>query len=305
MAGDDGALAERVGDTLAGLGWSMWATARSTLLHVSPDELCGAEWVLAAYPFELGGLPVAWRLSARSHRNSAMTERNAYFTAGSPYEALADLLVAIDACAARDGSFPGSETVLKALTAQGWIHDMSRPRTTATAPGFFTSISLEVLPPLVEDTDPHPDLAGWQAWEELVLGAPELCHKMREEDCVFRRRARAHREFREAQREALALLQMHSLEPPPFDTGQAEPPASAGLNAEATVSDSLPSHFSTPSRQDVAGFMMRWLQPLVIDGEIHACPDDYRRCSSINSRYRAYWASVTWRLRMRLPSSMR
>ncbi|MFD9817309.1 DUF317 domain-containing protein [Streptomyces sp. NPDC059080] len=141
---------------------------------MSPDELCGAEWVLAAYPSELGGLPVAWRLSARSHRNSAMTERNACFTAGSPYEALAGLLVAIDARAARDGSFPESETVLKALTGQGWIRDMGRPRTTDTDSGFSTSISLEVLPPLVEAIDPHPDLVGWQAWAELVLGAPEL-----------------------------------------------------------------------------------------------------------------------------------
>ncbi|MER6460472.1 hypothetical protein ABT278_08380 [Streptomyces sp. NPDC001228] len=43
---------------------------RSPLLHVSPNGLWGAEWVLAAYPFELGGLPVAWQLSARSHASS-------------------------------------------------------------------------------------------------------------------------------------------------------------------------------------------------------------------------------------------
>lgn len=55
LAGDDDALAERIGDTLAGLGWRMWPTARHTLLYVSPDGLCGAEWILAAYPFELGG----------------------------------------------------------------------------------------------------------------------------------------------------------------------------------------------------------------------------------------------------------
>lgn len=55
LAGDDGALAERIGDTLVGLGWRMWPTARHTLLYVSPDGLCGAGWVLATYPFELGG----------------------------------------------------------------------------------------------------------------------------------------------------------------------------------------------------------------------------------------------------------
>jgi hypothetical protein len=45
----------------------MWPTSRHTLLYVSPDNLRGAEWILAAYPFELGGLPVAWQLSARPH----------------------------------------------------------------------------------------------------------------------------------------------------------------------------------------------------------------------------------------------
>ncbi|MFD4632269.1 hypothetical protein ACFVYR_13945 [Streptomyces sp. NPDC058284] len=64
LAGDDGDLAERMGDVLAGLGWRMWPTSRNTLLYVSPDELRGAEWILAASPFELGGLPVAWQLSA-------------------------------------------------------------------------------------------------------------------------------------------------------------------------------------------------------------------------------------------------
>jgi hypothetical protein len=77
VAGDDGELAERVGDTLTGLGWRMWPTSRHTLLYVSPDELRGAEWILASCPFELGGLPVALQLSARTHAGSAMTEWNA------------------------------------------------------------------------------------------------------------------------------------------------------------------------------------------------------------------------------------
>jgi hypothetical protein len=37
------------------LGWRMWPTSRHTLLYVSPDELRGAEWILAGYPFELDG----------------------------------------------------------------------------------------------------------------------------------------------------------------------------------------------------------------------------------------------------------
>ncbi|MFD9819048.1 DUF317 domain-containing protein [Streptomyces violascens] len=174
LAGDDGALAEQVGDTLAGLGWRMWPTARHTLLYVSPDELFGAEWVLAAYPFELGGLPVAWQLSARTHADSVMAEWNAYFTAGVPYEALVDLLVAIGTREAPDVGFEGPETVLKALTVLGWIRDVDRPRTTVTDPGFSASVSLEVLPSLVQDADPRPDLVGWQVWAEPVLGAPYL-----------------------------------------------------------------------------------------------------------------------------------
>ncbi|WEH16427.1 DUF317 domain-containing protein [Streptomyces sp. VNUA24] len=173
LAGDDGALAERIGDTLASLDWHMWPTSRSTLLYVSPNGLYGAEWVLAAYPFELGGLPVAWQLSARSRATSVMAEWNAYFTVGTPYEALADLLVEIGACTP-DVGFEGPETVLDALCARGWMRDVDRPRTTAVEPGFCSSVSLEMLPPLIEDADPRPDLVGWQAWAEPVLGAPYL-----------------------------------------------------------------------------------------------------------------------------------
>ncbi|WP_318294890.1 DUF317 domain-containing protein [Streptomyces bacillaris] len=114
----------------------MWPTSRNTLLFVSPDGLCGAEWILSAYPFSLGGLPVAWQLSARPHAASAMTEWNAYFTAGVPCEALADLLVVIDAREAPDGVGEGPETVLNALAARGWYRDADRPGTTAMAPGF-------------------------------------------------------------------------------------------------------------------------------------------------------------------------
>ncbi|QXE35493.1 DUF317 domain-containing protein [Streptomyces sp. GMY02] len=174
LAGDDSALAEQIGTTLTGLGWRMWPTSRNTLLYVSPDELCGAEWILAAYPSELGGLPVAWHLSARPHADTAMTEWNAYFTAGIPYEVLADLLVAIDAREAPDIGFEGPETVLNALAAQGWVRDLDSPHTTAMDPGFSAVVSLGLQPPLVQDADPRPDLMGWQAWAEPVLGAPYL-----------------------------------------------------------------------------------------------------------------------------------
>jgi len=99
---------------------------------------------------------------------------NAYFTTGVPYEALVDLLVAIDACEAPGTDFEVSETVISALCAQGWIPDVDRPRTAATDPGISSSVSLEPVPPLIQDADPRPDLSGWQAWAEPVLGAPYL-----------------------------------------------------------------------------------------------------------------------------------
>lgn len=174
LAGDDDVLAERIGDALSGLGWRMWPTSRHTLLYVSPDGLCGAEWILAAYPFELGGLPVALQLSARPHATSVMTEWNAYFTTGVPYEALADLLLAIDSRKAPDTGLATPETVINALSAQGWLRDVDRPRTTAMDPGFSSSVSLEMMPPLIQDADPRSDLVGWQSWSEPVLGAPYL-----------------------------------------------------------------------------------------------------------------------------------
>ncbi|MEV2211089.1 DUF317 domain-containing protein [Streptomyces sp. NPDC050997] len=174
MAGDDGALAERVGETLSRLGWRMWPTARNTVLYVSPDGLYGAEWILAAYPFELGGLPVAWQLSARAHPVSAMTEWNAYFTTGVPHEALTDLLVEFGARKTHSVSASGPPKVLGALSAKGWIRDMDRPQTTATDAAFTCSVSLELLPPLIQDADPRPDQLGWQAWAEPMLGAPYL-----------------------------------------------------------------------------------------------------------------------------------
>jgi hypothetical protein len=114
---------------------------------------------------------VAWQLSARPHAASALTEWNAYFTAGVPHEALVDLLLALDACATTVAGFEGAESV---LSARGWLRDMDRPRTTATDPGFSTSISLEMLPSLIHDADPRGDLLGWQAWAEPVLGAQYL-----------------------------------------------------------------------------------------------------------------------------------
>ncbi|MFC7308449.1 hypothetical protein ACFQVC_30045 [Streptomyces monticola] len=95
----------------------------------------------------------------------------------------------------------------------------------------------------------------------------------------FRRRARADREFREAQQEGFAVLQRLAQEPSPFGSAQAEVPAApAGSDAAAHAPDFPPADLRAPSRQDVDGFMMRWVQPLVIDGQVRTCPQcgDYR-----------------------------
>ncbi|MET8831302.1 DUF317 domain-containing protein [Streptomyces sp. NPDC004610] len=175
LAGDDNALAEHIGDTLAALDWRMWPTARNTLLYTSPDGLRGAEWTLAAHPFELGGLPVAWQLSARTHAPSVMTEWNAYFTPGTPPEALADLLRALHAHKAPGVTSTGTgDGVLVALTALGWFRDLDSPHTTAADPGFSSTVSLGTVPPLIQDADPRPDGEGWQAWAQPQLSEPYL-----------------------------------------------------------------------------------------------------------------------------------
>ncbi|MCM2392047.1 DUF317 domain-containing protein [Streptomyces albipurpureus] len=175
LAGDDDALADLVSTSLARMGWRMWPTARQTMLYVSPDGLCGAEWVHAVYPFALGGLPVAWQISARSHPTSAMREWNAYFTGGTPPEAIVDFLLALDARAEPHAPLGGPEVVLEALTRQGWFRDIDRPQSAANDPGFTASFSLEAVPEHVFDADPRPDRPGWQAWAEPVLGNPLWC----------------------------------------------------------------------------------------------------------------------------------
>lgn len=89
---------------------------------------------------------------------------------------------------------------------------------------------------------------------------------------IFRRRAQADRGFRDAQRAGQALLQMHAEMPWPLEPGSVAATAQDTTEA-AVVPDFLPPDFRAPSRQDVAGFMMRWDQPLIIDGEVRECPE--------------------------------
>ncbi|MFD4228822.1 DUF317 domain-containing protein [Streptomyces sp. NPDC058545] len=78
------------------------------MLYANPNELCGAELVLASYPLELCGLPVAWQLSARRHAAPAMTAWSAHFTAGIPSEALVGLCVANSAVQGLTSALRGS-----------------------------------------------------------------------------------------------------------------------------------------------------------------------------------------------------
>ncbi|OKJ31448.1 hypothetical protein [Streptomyces sp. CB01580] len=100
---------------------------------------------------------------------------------------------------------------------------------------------------------------------------------------LFRRRARADREFREVQRAVQALLVMHTKWP--------EAPATVTEPADTVVvPDFLPPDLRPVTRQDVEGFMMRWDMPLVIDDEVHACPcGAYRNWIVFNMRDDSVW----------------
>lgn len=91
-----------------------------------------------------------------------------------------------------------------------------------------------------------------------------------ERKILFFRRAREDRAFREAQRAGYALLlQLQATQPWPDYPQETAPAAPA---EESVASDFLPPDLRVPSRQEVAGLMMRWQQPLVVEGEVRTCP---------------------------------
>ncbi|MFD9967700.1 DUF317 domain-containing protein [Streptomyces sp. NPDC059011] len=198
LAGDDGRLYDTVADTLAGLGWTSLAIVRgrhepdeapqdrqvlrSTVLHISPDTLRWAQWVLPDEPFHLGELPIAWQISARADTDSPLAQCSAYFTTDVPGEALADFLVTLDGRDQPTAAITGPEPVLDAVTAHGWIRDIDQPDAGAMDPTFTSHLSFGEVPPLIQDGDPRALMleadgagpAGWQAWAEPALGAPCL-----------------------------------------------------------------------------------------------------------------------------------
>lgn len=198
LAGDDGRLYDVVADTLSGLGWTGLTVVRgrqvpdeapedrqvvrSTVLHISPDALRWAQWALPDEPFFLGGLPIAWQVSARAELSSPLAQWSAYFTRDVPGEAVVDFLVALDASGQPAEPLAGPELVLDAVAAHGWLRDVDRPEGGAADPTFTSQISLGEVPPLIQDFDPRVlaagydevGPAGWQAWAEPALGAPWL-----------------------------------------------------------------------------------------------------------------------------------
>ncbi len=168
LAGDNGHLYDAVADTLADLGWTSFVIVRgrdeapedrqvlrSTVLHISPDTLRWAQWVLPDEPFHLGGLPIAWQVSARSDASSPLAEWSAYFTPCIPGEVLTDFVVALDECGHPTAALTGPEVVLDAVTAQGWLRDADEPHSTAMHPTFTSRLSLSEVPPLIQDADPR------------------------------------------------------------------------------------------------------------------------------------------------------
>ncbi|MGQ4484102.1 DUF317 domain-containing protein [Streptomyces sp. SAS_276] len=195
LAGDDGRLYDAVADTLTGLGWTSLTilrgrrepdeapedrqVLRSTVLHLSPDTLHWAQWVLADEPFYLGELPVAWQVSARADTASPLAQWSAYFTPDVPGEVVVDFLFALEARDTPAEQFAGPELVLDAVTAHGWLRDIDRPDAGAMDPTFTSHLTLGEVPALIQDADPRTlalgteetGPVGWQAWAEPVFGA--------------------------------------------------------------------------------------------------------------------------------------
>ncbi|MEU5833058.1 DUF317 domain-containing protein [Streptomyces diacarni] len=195
LAGDDGRLYDAVADPLTGLGWTSLTivrgrhepeevpedrqVVRSTVLHISPDTRCWAQWCLADEPFRLGDLPIAWQISARAEASSPLAQWSAYFTPDVPGEAVVEFLLALDARDQPTGPLAGPDLVLDAVAVHGWLRDPDEPQTAASDPTFTTHLSLGEVPPLIQDGDPRslagglhePGPYGWQAWSEPAVGA--------------------------------------------------------------------------------------------------------------------------------------
>ncbi|WP_405735021.1 hypothetical protein OG607_41725 [Streptomyces sp. NBC_01537] len=85
-------------------------------------------------------------------------------------------------------------------------------------------------------------------------------------------RIRARREHRASQRVMDELLKFAYQEPPVPNYPEADRASSPLAPAVPVVEDFLPPDLRLPTREEIAGMMMRWDTPLVIGGEIRECP---------------------------------
>ncbi|MFJ8676273.1 hypothetical protein [Streptomyces sp. NPDC093589] len=72
----------------------------------------------------------------------------------------------------------------------------------------------------------------------------------------------------------------------PVASEPAKQPAPAAQQPQAVVDDFLPADWRVPSREEIAGMMMPWDTPLVIDDEVRACPQcgNYRNWVILSTR---------------------
>ncbi|MFB9603327.1 DUF317 domain-containing protein [Streptomyces roseofulvus] len=146
---------------------------RSTVLYVAPDGLRWAQWVLADEPIILGDLPVAWTVSARSTADG-LAEWTAYFTTGVPPEAVADFLLALEACPDPAHGYAGPHVVFESLAERGWVRDIDNPAAFSD-PQLAAGMALSLLPEYLQDgnplcLDPTAEQTGWLAWCEPRIG---------------------------------------------------------------------------------------------------------------------------------------
>ena len=146
---------------------------RSTVLHVAPDGLRWAQWVLADEPILIGDLPVAWTVSARASA-AGLAAWTAYFTTGVPPEAVVDFLLALEARPDPAHGYAGPHVVFETLAGRGWVSDIDDPAAVCD-PQLAAGMALTALPEDLQDGDPLClDLTaastGWLAWCEPRIG---------------------------------------------------------------------------------------------------------------------------------------
>lgn len=152
---------------------------RSTVLHIAPDALSWAQWVLADEPILLGDLPVAWTVSARA-TPAGLPQWTAYFSTGVPPEAVVDFLFAVEAHPDPAHGYTGPDVVLDALVEHGWLRDIDTPGAMVSDPQLAASVALTILPEDgIQDGDPFGldptrEPTGWLAWCEPRMGDAPL-----------------------------------------------------------------------------------------------------------------------------------